>query len=401
MSETTYAVADSRILDCPVTPSQELVLLCMRARWTQSEQAQLQALGARISDWDAVWQMTEAHGMSALLAHRLRADRSVPLPAVFRSHLEQFAVSQKYRSLMQSAELVGIVSSFEAAGIPTLAIKGPTLAVLAYKEIWLRRFGDLDVVVPAEHLAEAWQLLEARGYHVNDNVTLAQIHTVLDSENNCGFVQPESHFKVELHWHLIQMYFGLALDEKGIWERRIPVRLTGHAVQTCGANDLFLFLCVHGAKHLWNRLCWVADIAWLAERAELLDWEWLENEAARHGVRRVLLLGCLMGHALAGANVPEPILRAARADKDLNRLSSELLGRALASVGAPTERMAWAGYFLRLQDGMVAKGRTLFRFSTAIKYSDAKLADLPPSLTSLYLGLRVLRLGEKLLRRSF
>jgi len=54
-------------------------------------------------------------------------------------------------------------------------------------------------------------------------------------------------------------------------------------------------LCVHGAKHFWERIAWIVDIAQLAGNCEV-DWALLSETAAKKGSTRVLLLGLFLAH---------------------------------------------------------------------------------------------------------
>ena len=92
------------------------------------------------------------------------------------------------------------------SGIPVVALKGAALAATLYPSIGLRPMGDVDLLVPNEHLAEVVARLKALGYvepcpemapGIN---TLASYHVHLQGGQ-------DSHLSVELHrtfhWTLV------------------------------------------------------------------------------------------------------------------------------------------------------------------------------------------------------
>ena len=72
-------------------------------------------------------------------------------------------------------------------------------------------------------------------------------------------------------------------------------------------------LCVHGAKHFWERLAWIVDIAQLVTVREV-DWKLLSEIAAERKCSRLLLLGLYLAHEVVGAPLPESVLQRARSD---------------------------------------------------------------------------------------
>ena len=52
-----------------------------------------------------------------------------------------------------------------------------------------------------------------------------------------------------------------AMSDASVMAKSRVVPIAGHSgLRTLGEEDLFTFLCVHGALHVWNRLKWLADI---------------------------------------------------------------------------------------------------------------------------------------------
>ena len=90
------------------------------------------------------------------------------------------------------------------------------------------------------------------------------------------------------------------------------------------ANDLLLALCVHGAKHRWQRLAWIRDVAALLQKGGQLDLARLLVDARRLGCARLMLLGLGVAAECAGANLPPGVAAAIRADGMASLLVKEV-----------------------------------------------------------------------------
>ena len=97
----------------------------------------------------------------------------------------------------------------------------------------------------------------------------------------------------------------------------------GRDVPGLSPETLMLFLCVHGAKHLWSRLQWLGDVARLARKQP--DWACIWELANEAGCARPVLLGLLLAHELLEAPVPEEILERGRQAQVLQRLGSQVV----------------------------------------------------------------------------
>src|SRR5262249_12933710 len=158
----------------------------------------------------------------------------------------------------------------------------------------LRPFRDLDLLVRAGDVPAAQRLLLTRGYRLGQSLSAARGAAYLRSNGQLPFVRSGDGCYVELHPHLLPPHFRFFSEGQRLWGRAVSVPLQGRKVATLAPEDLLLFLCVHGAKHLWARLVWVCDIAELIRTHPALDWVRVARQARRLRGERMLLLGlCL------------------------------------------------------------------------------------------------------------
>jgi len=94
-----------------------------------------------------------------------------------------------------------------------------------------------------------------------------------------------------------------------VWPRRRTATLAGAGVPDMSPEIKLLMLCMHGSKHAWSRLIWICDVAQLLRVSPELNWKEVIREARKSGLWRALALGVLLAHRVAGAAVPQAILR--------------------------------------------------------------------------------------------
>jgi Uncharacterised nucleotidyltransferase len=79
---------------------------------------------------------------------------------------------------------------------------------------------------------------------------------------------------------------------------------TAAGLRTLGEEDLFAYLCMHGALHWWNRLKWLADVNALLGSTPEDDVERLVRAAEARGAGRAAAQALLLCRRLLGTPLP-------------------------------------------------------------------------------------------------
>ena len=307
--------------------------------------------------------------------------------------LREAAVRAGRRSLLLARELCAILDVLDAAGIPAVALKGPALAVYLYGDIGVRQCRDLDVLVRPGDVAETLALLGRRGYRFGPGLKPRSEARAFATQNHHRLVRDDGAI-VELHWELAPPDFPFPLRADDAWPRLEPVRIGGRTVHTLGGEDLALFLCAHGAKHLWERLAWLCDVAALLARRRDVDWAAVLARARDRGGERMVLLALHLAHELLGAPVPDAVRGRVRADAAVRSLGERVRARLFAGLHPPT---VWEihAFRWRVRERQRDRMHDFARARFTPNAADWQLVRLPDRLYALYYLIRPLRLVAK------
>jgi hypothetical protein len=245
-------------------------LACACCRWPPSPQRDALVRQAAVGvDWDAFQRVVVRQRVHGLAWAALRA-AGVTMPAAVESELAAAAQLAARRGMALAAESMRLQALFTAAGIPSLVIKGATVAQLAYATQALKQGRDIDLLVRPADAERGLALLEREGYvTVNPPgpLTPAKLQLVFRHHKDIEFGHAERRVSVELHWRLIDNH--RLLKRFGPGSPTQVVKIAGAPLVTLADRELFAYLCVHGASHSWFRLKWLADLnAWLASKRE-------------------------------------------------------------------------------------------------------------------------------------
>jgi len=166
------------------------------------------------------------------------------------------------------------------------------------------------------------------------------------------------------------------------------------------AEDLILILCVHGSKHLWERLSWICDVAELVRARPDIDWGWVMEQARTTGSERMLFLGLFLAHALLDAVLPPDVMNRVHSDPVVHTLATKVDGwlfRAADDLSGawPYEWPYVQIFHLRMRERL--SDRIYYGFHWALTPSAAEwdYLRLPAAFAFLYYLARPIRAVKK------
>jgi hypothetical protein len=375
-------------------PEVELLLDGARVSLDSDEARRFRATLRPDLDWDGLLGLARRHGVVPLLYRQLREAGPGVVPARALAALHEEFEANRLGNLLKTGALFQVLDLLESRGIPAVPYKGPTLAAMAFGNLALREFNDLDLLVHGRDLPGARELLLGQGYRLGYSLGRAQEDAHVRSSRQLPFVSRDG-LLIELHVGVTLRDFAFDLDPDRLWERLEPVAVAGRDVPTFAAEDLLLILCAHGARHAWRSLGWVCDLAELLRvRSDLDGGRLLERARALRG-ERLLLLGLALAGSLLNAPVPDEIAARVRSEPVIAVLVAQVtdwLFRRDDSLPGIRERTL---FYLRARERLRDGGRFCLGLALTPHVADWETLRLPPSVSFVYPFLRSLRLAFK------
>ena len=337
----------------------ELLLCCARTKASPQIAAKLRELASSWEvDWVYLFQLARRHAVIPLLYRQLASEGADLIPSSFLAKLKLQYQENYARNIILTDELCRLIDIFKEAGIEAIPYKGPALAVFAYGDLGLRRFVDLDVIVKKSDVPRARDLLFKEDYALSKPLTPAQQDLLLRTQHNLQFAHNDRRILLELHWEVAPHLFASCVQENELWQNLTTLRINDRDVNALSAEDLLFSLCVHGSRHLWERLGWICDINEIVARHEL-DWESLRRRAAAADNERMLLLGLYLAQKLLQANLPPEVQRCA-ADERLESLAANVIEHLFnGPAHVPATSREIFKYNLRVRKSLTARARYL------------------------------------------
>jgi len=294
----------------------------------------------------ALLTLAEEHGVIALLAGNLPRFEQSLVPQATAQKIRDAHRGQALSALKMTAELFRLIELSRAAHLDVMVVKGPTLAVRAYGDSSARTYGDLDFLIRHKDILRATEVMATAGYQ--SDVSLQAI-TAGKIPGQYLFVRTASPLLVELHTERTMRYFPRGLPLEEFFTRRQNVLVDGHAIPVLSNEDELLLICIHGAKHLWERLNLIADVAALIARQPNLDWDSTFKASRNIGADRMLHTGLLLAHSLLRAPLPQNIQSRIQADASASRLGAQIAAWLPSAGHAPPGLLSRALFRVRMR----------------------------------------------------
>jgi hypothetical protein len=371
-----------------IRAEREVLFHCARA--DPGDGDSLRMAVARVGDWDALIDAADFHGLGPLLHRTIDRARPDSVPPHAAKLLDEADRESAKRGLALSAALLAMLDTLSADGIAALPLKGPVLAAALYSDPALRPSSDIDLLVRREAIPAALQVLAGVGYTLDQRLRRLPVQTLLAVNCEVTVRHPQG-VPLDLHWEIAQRGYPFRFDPEILWRAVRPSRLHGREVPGLEPEGLLLYLCVHGAKHLWSHLMWLGDVARLAQASP--DWDAAMSLASGVGCVRPVLLGLLLAHDLLDAHVPASLVARARTEPAVAEVACET-ARSLCRIPPVEPGFELTAFNARMAERTWDKAKHYAAW-LAPSEAELQLLRLPSALRPLYYPFRIARLASK------
>ena len=373
----------------PSRPEHQVLVCVARRDLDVHKRNTLQVLLESPIDWDYLITTARQHALLPLLHKHVNSDR---IPGHVRSTLKRESVMNAQSVLYLTGKALEVQKLLNSHSIENSLFKGPLLSELAYGEVSLRQAGDIDLLIHREDFKRTKELLVSLGYQMHPQLTASQQASHLAFHCEIQFVRDDWFTVVDLHWGLSPRSFVFGLTEDEVMSRLQTVSFAGTETKTFSTEDLILYQAMHGAKHLWRRLEWIASLAELVRNLEEFSWSQVIDGAIKARATRILALGLRLAENF-GVELPAQVIKALDSEDQMKKFADKIWNEMFSARtwADSTETNIFNMKIMdRRRDALASMLRAIF----VPTLSDWEALSLPPTMHPLYYAIRPMRLTK-------
>ena len=375
-------------------PETEFLISCVGAAFPNDRTGPPLVLPETL-DWNRCIGLCEWHNVVPLVYRVLPAACPGEIPPAAMNRLRSLCHNKTARALFLASELSRILNALESCGVPAYPFKGPALSVMLYGDPARRQSRDLDILIPKERVRRAIDCIQTLGYGARTSLAGNRLAAHRRTEYELQFFRRDGKLTVELQWAVVPGFFGFDHEKLGIWSRLEPRPWNGHAFPVLPPEETLLTLCVHGAKHLWCKLGWIADVAGLLALPAPPDLTRTFELAGRCGVTRLLCVGLLLAKRLAGVSLPEHVSSRIEADLMAGSLARKALDVVAKTPVNPDVDPARYLFYFKAKDGRFDQLLFAGRLLATLAAGEWNPSVLPDVLSPFYYLFRPLHMAGR------
>jgi len=328
-------LAPARLNEVP--PALRLIAAACRWPGDAARDCAVRAAAEDFGDWPELMRLIDRHRVPGLVQQALAA-AGVVVPEPVRADLARAAGAVALKGMACAAETVRLQQLLDDAGIAVIFFKGVTLGARAYGSIALKHGKDVDCLIAAQDVRRCVALLEDHGYRLvvpRRQLTCRQWRILLRVDKEVVLVS-KAGVQVEVHWGLTGISRMLPSAPLVAAASRGDT-LAGRAIAGFAPDDVFAYLCAHGAESGWSRIKWLADLNALIAPASPAELERLFRHAEMRGAGPATALALALCSDWFGRPLPPPAQAAMRSSFALRAMHAI----AMANLRADDSALPW------------------------------------------------------------
>lgn len=224
------------------------------------------------------------HRLSLIAYPSLKA--TFPASSNYLTRLTKIVRQYGQKFLRSRAVLVRVSRVLTDAQIPFVVLKGQPLNSLLYGNQCIRYSCDIDLLIYPADIFRAHHCFQEAGLTVVEGgPTPEKLHFTHRVLADYLYRDTTYNIRIELHRQVTSVSSVRFYPDCDMMQF---VELSGVSLPTFDHETNFVYLCLHAAKHNWNRLQWLVDLGVYVQRVSL-DWSKVEAVARRYHLVRAVL----------------------------------------------------------------------------------------------------------------
>lgn len=285
----------------------KLLVLCSRLNLDHRASAQVEELlRQQPVDWDEFFSEAVDEGVICLVNRHLQ-NYPEYVPASVRKRMQDQYFLLLARNLRIYQKLRPVFEAVYGFGLDAAVIKGLRLAEKTYRNVGLRPFVDIDLMVRLEDWSKIADILKSQGFS-GDFAALKKIQE--SGQSLYWTFRPalsKDDMEMELHFNFpgLLTEFGM---EDDLWRNTLMRSAEGIEFKILSDEYELCMLCLHAAQHSFSRLIWMTDIAELASGGTL-NWQKVLEICRHEKIQAPVYYGLYLVNVLWPGTIGEDVLQ--------------------------------------------------------------------------------------------
>ena len=366
----------------------QLLLNCSITRISNEKIKDIRNLVNMDINWDYLVNMAQKHRLNYLLYWQLDKICPEKIPDNVKLKLQGDFQANVHRNLAMFRELVSVMNILKKHGITPIPYKGPVLAIMTYKNLGFRSFGDLDFYVSREDVSRTREILIENGYEPLMELSPNQEEAFHKFQREYHFNNKSTGITLEIKWKFLSMLPSInetfCHDSKFLSE----VYLDQFKVKTVSPEPLILILAIHNASHSFSSLYRFCDLSEIIKSEESVNWWHLMETANKLRVCNIFMINLYILRELFQIELPDDVQE--QFDEDVAKLSEEIIKNFFRENKMGVLKKV--GFNMRLREKRGDKIKVVLGMIFQPTPGVIDSVSLPPILQPLYYILRVFQM---------
>ena len=344
-------------------------------------------------EWQMLVERSTFHRIVIPLSEFVKRNH-ITVPEEQKASLQKETHKVSVRMLSLATEIVNLSRDFNQKNRPFIFLKGPVLCKQIYGDFITKDSRDIDLLIQESEIDYFTKILIKRGYKLlypYRSLNGKQKLYFRKYNNQLSFYNSATKIQVEIHWRLFANKHLLTLSFNEIVENSSKLKVATEELLVFSADQLILYLCIHGAKHKWYKLYWLLELSFLL-KSKTIDYTKLIELANEKDVMRPLIQGLYLSKLLFATHFPDDLQKVYEKDAVLKSLVSEVHEGLLSGKEDDSKEKSVKNYIKSLQYKMKLKRDLKYKLSyfQFVSIQDFLLLPLPSYLFIFYFPLRPL-----------
>jgi len=293
------------------------------------------------------------------------------------------------KNMLMTAELINIMKLLEEHNIDAIAFKGPTLSQMAYRDITFRQYVDLDILINKKDINETEKLLETIFYKPEYVLEIYQKKILENVVHDRAFQNIKNNVRIECHWVLSSGEFFIDMNKWNDLQKPTFQTIKNQVIPTLSNEKLLVYLCIHGYKHMWERIEWLVDILKL-DLNNSLDYVKVLRISQDIGAQKIVLSSLYLCEKLFTMKLSINITNAIQTEPKLIKVSNQMFQKIIKLYNS-SNKSQHSKQISSIQFYMLTTYKSKFKYIKTLlspTESDYQIIKLPKYLNFVYYIIR-------------